>query len=127
MKYVVETGKSVDQAAADFLEAVNKYRFGVLHIHNLQETMKKKGVDIADQCRIFEICNPRKAKKVLEEDMEMNMALPCRVSIYTDGGKTKIGMIKPTALLAFLSKSEALKNVAQEVEENIIRMIDEAR
>jgi len=127
MKYVVDTSKSVDQAAADLQEAVKKHKFGVLHIHNLQETMKNKGVDITNQCLIFEICNPHKAKEVLEVDMEMNMALPCRVSVYSDGGKTKIGMIKPTALLAFLSTSEALKTVAEEVEEKIIQMIEDAR
>ena len=127
MKYIVETTKSVDQAVNDFQEAVKKHKFGVLHIHNLQETMKKKGVDFPNQCQILEICNPQKAKEVLEEDMEMNMALPCRVSVYTDRGKTKIGMIKPTALLASLSQSEHLKKVAEEVEEKIIQMIDDAR
>ena len=127
MKYIVETSKPVDQAVVDLQEAVKKYKFGVLHIHNLQETMNKKGVDFPNQCQILEICNPQKAKEVLEDDMEMNMALPCRVSVYTDRGKTKIGMIKPTALLASLSQSESLKKVAKEVEEKIIQMIDEAR
>ena len=127
MKYIVETSKSVDQAVVDLQEAVKKYKFGVLHIHNLQETMKKKGVDFPNQCQILEICNPQKAKEVLEDDMDMNMALPCRVSVYTDKGKTKIGMIKPTALLASLSQSESLKKVAEEVEEIIIQMIDDAR
>ena len=126
MKYIVETTKSVDQAVNDFQEAVKKHKFGVLHIHNLQETMKKKGVDFPNQCQILEICNPQKAKEVLEDDMEMNMALPCRVSVYTDRGKTKIGMIKPTALLASLSQSEHLKKVAEEVEEKIIQMIHDA-
>ena len=127
MKYIVETTKSVDRAVVDLQEAVKKYKFGVLHIRNLQETMKKKGVDFPNQCQILEICNPQKAKEVLEDDMDMNMALPCRVSVYTDKGKTKIGMIKPTALLASLSQSESLKNVAKEVEEKIIQMIDAAR
>ena len=127
MKYIVQTSKSVDQAVVDLQEAVKKYKFGVLHIHNLEETMKKKGVDFPNQCQILEICNPQKAKEVLEDDMEMNMALPCRVSVYTDKGKTKIGMIKPTALLAFLSQSESLKKVAEDVEEKINQMIDDTR
>ena len=127
MKYIVETSKSVEQAVVDLQEAVKKYKFGVLHIHSLQETMKKKGVDFPNQCQILEICSPQKAKEVLEDDMDMNMALPCRVSVYNDKGKTKIGMIKPTALLASLSQSVSLKKVAEEVEEKIIQMIDDAR
>jgi uncharacterized protein (DUF302 family) len=41
----VETPKSVEHAVADFEAAVQRHMFGVLHIHNLQETLKKKGVD----------------------------------------------------------------------------------
>lgn len=84
-------------------------------------------MDFPNQCQILEICNPQKAKEVLEDDMDMNMALPCRVSVYTDRGKTKIGMIKPTALLASLSQSKSLKKVAEDVEEKIIQMIADAR
>jgi len=127
MKYIVETPKSVEQAVADFEAAVQGHKFGVLHIHNLQETLKKKGVDFPNACQILEICNPQRAKEVLTEDMDLNMALPCRVSVYSEGGKTKIGMMKPSAMLKALSDSPALSRVAQEVEEAIIQMIAEAK
>jgi uncharacterized protein (DUF302 family) len=127
MKYIVETQKSVDQAEADLSAAVQRHKFGVLHTYNLQETMKKKGVEFENACRILEICNPQNAKEALTTDMDLNLALPCRVSVYSDHGKTKIGMIKPTALLKALSNSPALARVAEEVEEAIIKMIDEAK
>jgi len=112
MKYIVETPKSVEQAVADLQAAVQRHKFGVLHIHNLQETLKKKGVDFPNACQILEICNPHRAKEVLTEDMDLNMALPCRVSVYSEGGKTKIGMMKPSAMLKALSDSPALARVA---------------
>ena len=80
MKYIVETEKTVDQAVADLQAAVKKHNFGVLHIHNLKETLKKKGVAFPNECQILEICNPQRAKEVLTEDMSMNMVLPCRVN-----------------------------------------------
>ena len=127
MKYIVETPKSVEQAVADLQTAVQRHKFGVLHIHNLQETLKKKGVDFPNACQILEICNPQKAKEVLSEDMDLNMALPCRVSVYSEGDKTKIGMMKPSAMLKALSASPALAEVAEDVEKTIIEMISEAR
>jgi uncharacterized protein (DUF302 family) len=127
MKYIVETPKSVEQAVADLQAAVQRHKFGVLHIHNLQETLKKKGVDLPNACQILEICNPQKAKEVLSEDMDLNMALPCRVSVYSEGGKTKIGMMKPSTMLKALSDSSALAEVAQDVEKTIIEMISEAK
>ncbi len=127
MKYIVQTPKSVEQAVADLEAAVQRHKFGVLHIHNLQETLKKKGVDFPNACQILEICNPQKANEVLSEDMDLNMALPCRVSVYSEGGKTKIGMMKPSAMLKALSDSPALAGVAQDVEKAIIEMILEAK
>ena len=91
MKYVVTASKSFEQAVIDFQAAVKRHEFGVLCIHNLQETMKKKGVDFANQCQIFEICNPQKAKQVLDDDMDLNIALPCRISVYSDRGQIKMG------------------------------------
>ena len=70
---------------------------------------------------------PSQGQRVLTEDMDLNMALPCRVSVYSEGVKTKIGMMKPSAMLKALSDSPALARVAQEVEETIIEMIAEAK
>ena len=126
MKYIIETSKSVEQAAADLQAAVVRHKFGVLHIHNLQETLKKKGVEFPNACQILEICNPQSAKDVLMVDMELNMALPCRVSVYSEQGQTKIGMIRPTAMLKALSDSPNLEAIAKEVEVALIAMIDES-
>ncbi len=127
MHYIVDTNKSVDQAAADLEAAVKKHQFGVLHVYDLKQTLKSKGVDFANECRILEVCNPQQAARVLSTDMQMNMALPCRISVYEQDGKTRIGMIRPGALLANLSTDPKLKAIAEEVEHQTIRMIDEAK
>ena len=126
MRYVQETAKSPAQAVSDLTEAVKKHGFGVLHTYNLKETLASKGFDLPEACHILEICNPQEAINVLSEDMGMNIALPCRVSIYTESGQTKIAMAKPSALLSALSDSPALAETASEVEEKMIAMISEA-
>ena len=127
MLYVVETSKDVETAARDLEAAVKRNKFGVLHVHNLQQTLKDKGVDFPNACKILEVCNPQRAMEVLTRSMSVNMALPCRISIYREKGKTKIGMVRPSALLALFPGAEALKDVAQEVERETIKMIDEAK
>lgn len=126
MNYVVETSKPVDEAARDLEEAVKRNGFGVLHVYDLKATLKSKGVDLPQECRILEVCNPKQAAKVLSADMTLNMALPCRVSVYEDAGKTRIGMIRPTSLLGMLSDDPSLTSTAEEVEAAVKRMIDEA-
>jgi uncharacterized protein (DUF302 family) len=126
MYYIVETSKTPEQAAADLAEAVARNGFGVLHVHDLGATLRSKGVAFEHQCKVFEVCNPRQAASVLAADMRLNMALPCRISVYTDAGKTWIGMIRPVPMLGMLSADPALAATASEVERVATRIIDEA-
>lgn len=127
MYYIVDTRKSFEQAAADLDAAVKRHGFGVLHVHDLGATLRSKGIDFAEQCRVFEVCNPGQAAKVLGADMRLNMVLPCRISVFTDHGQVRIGLIRPQPMLAALSDDPALAAVASEVETATIRMVDEAR
>ena len=127
MYYVVESGKTFAQAAADLEVAVKRQGFGVLHVHDLGNTLRSKGIAFDNECMVFEICHPGQAAKVLATDMRLNMALPCRISVYTEEGKTKLGLIRPAALLTALSKDAGLARIAQEVEEATMRMVDEAK
>lgn len=127
MYYIVETGKSFTQASADLDSTVKRLGFGVLHVHDLGGTLRSKGMAFDEECHVFEVCNPAQAAKVLATDMRLNMALPCRISVFTDKGKTKIGLIKPVQMLSALSQDPGLVQVAREVEEKTIQMVDEAK
>jgi len=127
MKYIVNSSKSVKQAVDDLQQAVVDHDFGVLHIHNLKATLNSKGIDFGPECQILEICNPHQANKVLTQEMGINMALPCRISVYEDNGQTLIGMLRPEQLLAQLSESEVLAEVARDVEEASIAIIQQAK
>lgn len=127
MYYITESSKSFNQAAADLESAVKHHGFGVLHIHDLGSTLRSKGIAFDEECKVFEVCNPAQAAKVLAADMRLNMALPCRISVFTESGKTKIGMIRPVQMLAALSQDPAMLEVAKEVEEKTILMVDEAK
>jgi uncharacterized protein (DUF302 family) len=126
MYYIVETDKPFEQAATDLDAAVAAHGFGVLHVHDLGGTLRSKGIEFEEQCKVFEVCNPGQAAKVLSTDMRLNMALPCRISVFTDKGKTQIGLIKPAQMLSSLSDEPALVQVAEEVEAKTIQMVDDA-
>src|SRR5512133_1326404 len=116
MYYIVPTGKTFNQASTDLEAAVLRHGFGVLHVHNLGATLRSKGLAFEEECKVFEVCNPGQAAKVLSVDMRLNMALPCRISVFTEKGKTQIGMIRPMEMLSALSQDAALLEVAKEVE-----------
>ena len=126
-QYIVETTKSPAQAVTDLQAAVKQHGYGVLHIYDLKETLASKGFDLPNACHILDVCNPKQAVAVLTADMGMNIALPCRISVYQDGGKTLIGMVRPTVLLASLSQSEVLKTIAAQVEKDTIAIIEASK
>ena len=121
----VSTEKTVNETAAALQAAVQANHFGVMQVHNLKETMTKKGVEFARECLIFEVCQPQQAKKVLDQNMSISTALPCRISIYEEGGKTILATLKPTTLLAMF-KTPQLEGVAQQVEETILKIMTAA-
>ena len=125
MLFTLPTNKTVSATAEALHVAVQANQFGILHIHNLKETMAKKGVEFARECLVFEVCQPQQAKKVLEANMSVSLALPCRISIYEDGGKTFLSTLKPTTLLALFNLPQ-LAPVAQEVETTILKIMKEA-
>ena len=81
MYYMIETEKSFNQAVTDLESSVKKHGYGVLHIHDLGNTLRSKGIEFAEECKIFEVCNLVQAAKVLTIDLYLNMALhvefPC--------------------------------------------------
>ena len=125
MLFKVESSKNMDQVCQNLEKAVIAHKFGVMTVHDLNETMKKKGVQFERPCRIFEVCNPHQAKKVLEKNMDLSAFLPCRISAFVEGGKVLLVTLKPTALVSLMNMSD-LQPVAQEVEETLVQIMKEA-
>lgn len=121
----LSTDKTVSAAAAALQVAVQANHFGVMQVHNLKETMTKKGVEFVQECLIFEACHPQQAKKVLEQVMSISTALPCRIGIYEEEGKTVLATLKPTTLLAMFNVPQ-LEVVARDVENTIVKIMKEA-
>ena len=121
----LSTDKTVSETAAALQAAVQANHFGVMQVHNLKETMTKKGVEFIPECLIFEVCQPEQAKKILDQNMSVSTALPCRISIYEEGGKTTLATLKPTVLLAMFNLPQ-LEGVAQEVEDTIVKIMNAA-
>lgn len=126
MYYIVPTSKSAADAARDLATAVQKHGFGVLHVHDLEATLARKGYPLGAHCQVFDVCNPQHAAHVLQRDMRVNMALPCRISVFQEHGATKIGTILPTATLGMLSADRELAEVAATVEATVKAIIEDA-
>ena len=123
--YRRKSNRSVDDVFADIESAAKAEGFGVLHHYDFRKILDSKGFPIDKECRVLEVCNPRQASEVLATDMALNMALPCRLSIYEDGsGATIVGMIPPTQMLALVSDDPRIADAARSVEQAMERIVE---
>ncbi|WP_366923641.1 DUF302 domain-containing protein [Metallumcola ferriviriculae] len=124
--YALVTKKSLEQAVDDVKEALKELKFGTLWELDVPSKLKEKGVDFKGKARILEVCNPHKAKAVLEKDMNVIYFLPCKVVVYEDQGEVRLGMVRPTVFMEML-ESEGLQDFAREVEETIKTALHKAQ
>ncbi len=125
MIHVQETTGPIASVLERLEQAATANQFGVLGIHDLKQKMGAKGVDFGCECRVMEVCNPVKAKEVLEGNMSISTVLPCRISVYEEDDVVKVATIRPSMLLNLFDSPE-LQDVAREVEDTLIRIIDTA-
>ena len=106
-------------------DSAARHQFGIIATHDLQDAMKKKGVELQMECRIYEVCNPLQAKKVLESDGAISTALPCWISVYGSPAHYTLATMRPTELMKAFGNPE-IEPVAREVEEVLLEMMNEA-
>jgi uncharacterized protein (DUF302 family) len=125
MLYRIKSTKSLDLIEGDLKESAVRHQFGVIAMRDLRETLNKKGVALAVECRIYEVCNPQQAKKVLDADGAISTALPCRISVYGTPGHYTLATMRPTEMMKGFANPE-IEPVAREVEKVIPQMMQDA-
>ena len=123
--YTVETTKHFDDAVTAIEEKSKERGFGVLHVHDVKETLAGKGFN-REPLKIIEICNPKYASEVLKSDVKISLMLPCPISVYVEGGKTYISTLRPKIISDFYPHAD-IKETAEAVDRIVLNMVDECR
>ena len=125
MQYIETSNKSVQEVVDSIKEISAKYKFGVQHIHNVEETLKSKGIELGNECQIIDICNPTIAQRLLSEDMSLSCIMPCKIAVYSQDGETLISMNSLVQLVDDINPD--LIEIAQEAQEQLLQIMDEAK
>jgi uncharacterized protein (DUF302 family) len=124
MLFEINTKKTISAIDQGLKDAAARHKFGILAVHDLQETMKSKGVPFDRSVVVYEVCNPLQAKRALEANLAVSTALPCRISVYAAGDGYTLATVKPTVLMQMFGNGE-LAQVAKDVEETLVAMMRE--
>jgi uncharacterized protein (DUF302 family) len=123
-KYVFgkTVGLGFDAAVSRVTEALAKEGFGVLTEIDVKATLKKKlGIDVAPY-RILGACNPQFAHKAIELEPQIGALLPCNVVVREEGGKTRVEIMDPHAVLQLVGRPE-IAQIAGEVRTRLERVL----
>lgn len=125
MTYSKHSLRSSEELEQRLREAAAKHKFGILHVHDLRQTLQSKGIELGSECKVYDVCNPQAAAKALHTEMRVSTVLPCRISIFTENQGCTIATVRPTSLLE-ATGLEGVASLAEEVEREVLAIIDEA-
>ena len=121
--YEKSTNKSLSEAISSLESNLKESGFGILWQLNFKDKLQEKGLELKDDFVVLEVCNPKQAKEVLEENIQIGYVLPCKMVVRREGDKTYIGMTSPEVLIGLFEGSD-LKEVAKKVEESLKNSIE---
>ena len=125
MTYTKHSPRSFEEVEKGLQEAVARHKFGILHLHDLKQTLRSKGIDLGSECRVYDVCNPQAASKALRTEMRVSTVLPCRISIFEENQGCTVATVRPTSLLQ-ATGLDGVASLAEEIEREILAIVDEA-
>ncbi len=87
------------------------------------KNLPESGFEIKEHASVFELCKPSLAASLLNTHPELNVLMPCRVSVYEKEGKTFVSTPDLNFLLDLIECDAELKKDIFNLYENIITMI----
>jgi len=121
--YEKSTNKSLTEAISSLESNLKESGFGILWQLNFKDKLQEKGLEFKDDFVVLEVCNPKQAKEVLENNIHIGYVLPCMMVVRREDDKTYIGMTSPEVLIGLFEGSD-LTEVAKKVEESLKNSIE---
>ena len=121
--YERNTDKSLTDAIESLEGNLKENGFGILWQLNFKDKLEEKGLEFKEDFVVLEVCNPKQAKEVLEENIHIGYVLPCKMVVRRENDKTYIGMTSPEVLIGLFENTE-LEKVAKKVENALRNSIE---
>jgi uncharacterized protein (DUF302 family) len=125
--YTKETKLDVKSAVEKLTEDLMANKWGVLSVIDIKKILAEKLKIESDDYIILDVCNPGLAHQGLSINKQVGLILPCKIIVYSDKGKTKISLYKPTVALSTastLAGYDKLSKLALEAEDGLKKVID---
>lgn len=122
--FVVETGKSLDDATIAVLKSVEQKGWTVFQVYDMRERLAAKGFE-QEPLKIIEICSAKYANRFLDKNRLVSICLPCKINVLQENGKVRIVGMRPSMVSEFFP--EIPREEALEAEKEIKEILENAK
>ena len=125
--YTKESKLNVKSAFEKLQKDLTDNKWGVLSVIDVKKILAEKIKVEFDDYIILDVCNPGLAYKGLTINKQAGMIIPCKIVVYSDKGKTKVSLYRPTVALGTagsLRGYDKISVLAVEAEDELKKIID---
>ena len=117
------TKQSCDEIEQRIEEDAKVFGLMMKKHYPFSKNLPENGFQINEHASVFELCKAPIAAKLLNTHPELNVLLPCRISVYEKEGISLASTPNIRFQLETLSCQEELKNEILDLYDNIVTMI----
>ena len=122
--YTKKSKKNFDDAVSAIENNTAEKGFRVLHIHDVQATLREKGFE-RGPFKIVEVCNAKFAHSALGESPDVGLFMPCKINVYIENGETIISAMRPAMIGEFFD-NDNITAFANDVDKIVRSIVDES-
>jgi len=112
-----------DEVALQLEGSIVANDLGILQVHDFGRLLRAKGIASEQNCRVYEVCNPRLAAQLIDIDPGLAHVLPCRISMHDRGGVTTVTTPMPSAMMTEFSHAGNVARLARTFEAGLQRVL----
>ena len=125
--YTKESKLGVKAATEKLTKDLIDNKWGVLSVIDVKKIIAEKLKVEHDDYIILDVCNPGLALQGLSINKQAGLILPCKIVVYSDRGKTKVSLYRPTTALSTASSLvgyDKLSKLAVDAEDALKKIVD---
>lgn len=116
--------KKSDEIASKMQSACELFNFSLLKEYVYHEIVASKGFPINRKVFIYEICQAKTASKILIDNPEFSIFMPCKISVYDDGDSTIISTMNMEIMLKLFEGNSEIYSEATQLFSKLIDLIN---
>jgi len=124
VKMPIVEGVSMDEAVDSLKLRANALNMKLVAHQPLSAELEAQGMEAVRRLEIFQFCDPKTAKKMVDYQMAIAAYLPCRITLVEDEqGQGWFVMMKLDPMIAMADLNPDLQVLAIEVRDSLMEII----